>query len=249
MKNFPPLVCLLALVCCTGCFDVTEEYWFNKDRSGRYEFNLDMSTMGGFMSLMQNMAPNDSTGARPDMPKDTLIRLSTLPDSVKNLLPHPALLEHVQAEIKMQDAFRIKIGLDFQDVAQVEQLWQNFSAMTQRTPGETGAVGGMAVMYQSLVSATTRCAWSGKTLELRTSPVEREEDAGLTPFGSVSDNPMLGMMFANNKYRQILHFSSGVRTVKGKNLRRDGKDVSAVYPLTDVIKNPEILSCSIKVKR
>lgn len=248
MKFIRPIALLLSLCLCAGCFDITEEFWFNKDHSGRYEMSIDLASMGQMMSMMQQMVPkNDSAGAGPDMPKDTLILLATLPDSIKRRLPFPALADQSSVAMKMQGGFKITFACNFQDVSQIGQFWENFYAMDSVSHDDK--LGSMAGFRTILNNVQSDLKWEGKTLRLHAEAAELP--GGVNPLGEAGgmDNPMVKMMLGSNKYRQKFHFAGKVKSAKGQGIQRDGKDAWATHPLVDVLEDPGVLSCTIKVKR
>lgn len=247
---FRPLLFLLALCCCAGCFDVTEEFWFNKDRSGRYEMSINLSSVSGIMAMIEQMAPKtDSLGTGINTRRDTLIQLSTLPDSLKRRLPFPGLADRTSIALKMENGFGLTFAFDFQNVQEVEQFWENFSA-ADSLAGSAGGdkIASMAGFRQMVGGFQSMPDWQGRTLSLRT--IAPSPGNGINPWSGLGEaNPMVKMMFGQNKYRRRFHFVQKVRTVEGKNMKRKGREVEAVYPLLDVLRDPAILSCSIKLRR
>ena len=74
----------------SGCFDIEEEYWFNKDGSGSAEYRVDLSQVMDMMEMMKDMMP-DSLNENNDKfdlkDSTTVMKLRSIPgiSNVKNL--------------------------------------------------------------------------------------------------------------------------------------------------------------------
>lgn len=246
MKMFRPLPFLLALCLCAGCFDITEEFWFNKDRSGRYEISVDFDAMSDLINMAKQFAPqNDSLGAQATEPLDTVFYLSTLPDSIKRLFPHPELADRTSFALKSQTGFKLTFALDFREVGEVARFRENFSAID---PLNHDGIASMAIYLRMFGGFQTDPAWQGKTFSLHGRPVQQEEE--LNPWGNTGvDNPMLKMMLGKSNYRQRFHFDGRIRSVNGRKHKGKSHSVEIEHPFLDVMRDPSILSCTIKLKR
>ena len=248
MKMLRPIAMLLVLASLTSCFNITEEFWFNKDRSGRYQMSFEVPAAQSFMGMAQALQQaSDSTGK--DQMRDTVLTFASLPDSIKRRLPYPALAERTQIALFMKDKMQFTFMLDFKNVEEVNQFWDNFSSLdTISGPGNSGELGGLASVHNVLNSMKNQVHWEGKQLVAKYETVE-VPGAMDNPMLEMKNNPMLKLMLGSNTYTQVFHFEGKVKKVSGKNLKKDGHTVKASYPLVDVITNPELLSYSIKLRK
>lgn len=248
MKLLRPIALLFALLAFSSCFDITEEYWFKKDRSGRYEMSFDMSMMGSYQQMLQSLAEaSDSTGQNPF--RDTLLSMASLPDSVKLRLPHPELAERSKVALKMKSGFKMTFIFDFKEANEINLFWENFSGLDSLTGPGNGDIGAFGSMRKMFNSAKTSVGWQGKTFAYHAVPIEIPgmED---NPFGDMRNNPMLKMMLGSNTYTRRFHFDGKVKKVKGDHLKREGRHlVSSSHSLIDVLEDPTVLDCSIKLRR
>ncbi|HNM24885.1 MAG TPA: hypothetical protein PKL15_05620, partial [Saprospiraceae bacterium] len=164
MKMLRPIAMLLVLASLTSCFNITEEFWFNKDRSGRYQMSFEVPAAQSFMGMAQALQQaSDSTGK--DQMRDTVLTFASLPDSIKRRLPYPALAERTQIALFMKDKMQFTFMLDFKNVEEVNQFWDNFSSLdTISGPGNSGELGGLASVHNVLNSMKNQVHWEGKQL-------------------------------------------------------------------------------------
>lgn len=249
MKMLRPIAMLLALASLTSCFNITEEFWFNKDRSGRYQMTFDVPAAESFMGMFQAMQQaSDSTGKNEL--RDTVLNMASLPDSIKRRLPYPALADRTKIAVSMKQKMQFSFMLDFKDVEEVNRFWDNFSRLDSVSgPGNSGELGGIAAMHNTLNSMKNSVHWEGKQLVVNYESADKPTPGMDNPMLEMKNNPMLKLMFANNTYSQIFHFEGKVKKVSGKNIKKDGRTVTATYPLSDVITHPETLTCSIKMRK
>lgn len=244
-----------ALLLCTGCFDITEELWLNKNRSGRFEMSVSM-TSGPFMSMlrMAQDKTNDSLSALglPPRSVDTLVRLGDLPDSLKRRFPHPEVLAGIVLRAKMDKGFQFRFQYDFQRIEDLPLFWEALNTLDQlkkdstirdldalKVPGMEGSSGMMAGLPD--------IQYDGKTLRRTTLPDSTNQESGLSLFGDEND-PFLKMMFRDKKYRLVFHLPKKVKTVEGAGFTTDGKDVTGEFLLLDVVRDRTKLSCAISTK-
>ncbi len=243
------------LLACTGCFDITEELWLNKNRSGRFEMSVKM-TSGPFVSMlrMAQDKSNDSLRALglPPRSVDTLVRLGDLPDSLKKRFPHPAVLDGIVLQAKMDKGFNFRFQYDFQRIEDLPLFWEALNTLDQlkkdstirdldalNMPGMEGSSGMMAGLPD--------IQFDGKTLRRTTLPDSTNQESGLSLFGDEND-PFLKMMFRDKKYRLVFHLPKKVKTVEGTGFTTNGKDVTGEFLMLDVVRDRTKLSCAISTK-
>jgi hypothetical protein len=256
MKNLLKFLFLLAPLVLSGCFDILEELWLNKDQSGRYELTITMGA--GPMANMIQMAQkksNDSLLAlgQSPRPNDTTIFLTNLPDSIQQRMPYPEVLKNLQIQLKMEKGVKFRFQYTFNHLDSLYQFWETMKAIEEIQQDSNikkakildfPEMGNM----QEMLGGTPVMHWAGKTFERSTL---QQEDGGAKMMGEMmedSDNPMVKMMMRNRSYQLKFHLPRKVKTVSTDGYEVDGKDVFAKFPLTEVMKDRSKLECRIRMK-
>lgn len=247
------LLCTLSL---TGCFDVLEELWLNKDQSGRYELTITMGSgpMANMIQYAQQKA-NDSLIAlgQPPRPMDTLIYLTDLPDSIKQMLPYPEVLKNLEIQLKMEKGVKFRFQYAFRHLDSLYQFWETLAAIEEMQ--QDSAIKKSKVLdfpeianMQKMLGGTPVMHWTGKVLERTVTP---DTDGGAELMGEMfsdTDEPMARMIMRNKSYELKFHLPRKVKKVSTDGFTVDGKDVRAKFPLQDVMKDRSKLECRIRVK-
>lgn len=256
MKTLLKSLLLLTTLTLTGCFDILEELWLNKDQSGKYELTITMGAgpMANMIQMAQKKA-NDSLIAlgQPPQPMDTTIYLNTLPDSIQRMLPYPEVLKNLEIQTKMDKGFKLRFLYNFSHLDSLYQFWETLKAIEEIQEDTTikkTKILSMPEMgnMQQMLGGTPVMHCKGKTFDRTSLP---EEDGGAEMMGEMfedSDNPMVKMMMRNRTYQLKFHMPHKVKKVSTDGYMVDGRDVFAKFPLTEVMKDRTKLECRIKMK-
>lgn len=256
MKTFAKFLLLLAPLLLSGCFDILEELWLNKDQSGRYELTVTMGS-GPMANMIQaaQKKTNDSLIALglPPRPMDTTIYLRNLPDSIQKMLPYQDVVQTMEIYLKMEKGIKFRFQYPFTHLDSLHHFWQTLTAIEEIQKDSVikkskvldfPAIGNI----QQMLGGTPMMQWKGKTFQ-RT--IESEENDGAELMGEMfedSDNPMVKMMMRNRTYELKFHLPKKVKRVSTDGYLKDGNDVHAKFPLTEVMKDHSKLECTIKMK-
>lgn len=256
MKTVLKCFFLLATLSLSGCFDILEELWLNKDQSGRYELTITMGAgpMANMIMAAQKKA-NDSLIAigQPPRPMDTIIYLANLPDSIQQRMPHPEVLKNMVIQMKMEKGMKFRFQYAFRHLDSLHQFWETLAAMEVLQEDSTIKQSKMLDMpamgnMQQMLGGTPVMHWSGKTFQRTMTP---ETDSGSEMMGEMladPDNPMVRMMMRNRHYELKFHLPRKVKKVSSGEYQSDGNEVRAKFPLTDIMMDRSKLECSIRMK-
>jgi hypothetical protein len=257
MKTFLNTLFLLCTLSLTGCFDILEELWLNKDQSGRYELTVTMGS-GPMANMIQyaQQKTNDSLVAlgQPPRPMDTLIYLTDLPDSIKQMLPYPEVLKNLEIQLKMEKGVKFRFLYAFSHLDSLYQFFETLAAIEEIQ--QDSAIKKSKVLdfpevanMQKMLGGTPVMHWTGKAFD-RTITREAGDDSAefMGEMFSNSEEPMMRMMMRNRTYEMKFHLPRKVKKVSTGGFTVDGKDVRAKFPLLDVMKDRSKLECRIKVK-
>ena len=256
MKTILKSLFLLCTISLTGCFDILEELWLNKDQSGRYELTVTMGSgpMANMIQYAQKKA-NDSLVAlgQPPRPMDTMIYLTNLPDSIQKMLPYPEVLKNLEIQLKMEKGVKFRFLYTFSHLDSLYQFWETLAAIEEIQ--QDSAVKKSKVLdfpevanMQKMLGGTPTMHWSGKTFDRSIDP---QTDGGAELMGEMFSNteePMARMMMRNRTYELKFHLPRKLKKVSAEGYSVDGKDVRAKFPLLDVMKDRSKLECRIKMK-
>ena len=256
MKTLLKVLFLFVTISLSGCFDILEELWLNKDQSGRYDMTITMGA-GPMANMMQaaQKKTNDSLIALglPPRPSDTMIYLTTLPDSIQRRLPYADVVKNLRIHMKMEKGVKIQFLYDFKHLDSLYRFWETLSAIEKMQQDSSikkskildfPEIGNIA----ELIGGTPAMQWSGKELNRE---MKYQEDDGSELMGSIlsdTENPMLRMMMRNRTYELKFHLPRKVKKVNAEGYEIDGKDVHAKFLLTDIMKDRSKLECKIRMK-
>ena len=247
------LLCTLSL---TGCFDILEEIWLNKDQSGRYELTVTMGS-GPMANMIQRaqQKTNDSLVAigQAPRPMDTMIYLTNLPDSIQKMMPYPEVLKNFQIQLKMEKGVKFRFQYAFSHLDSLYQFWETLEAIEEIQ--QDSAIKKSKVLdfpemanMQKMLGGTPAMYWSGKIFDRSIDP---QTDGGAELMGEMfsnTDEPMARMMMRNRSYELKFHLPRKVKKVSTDGYIVDGKDVRAKFPLLEVMKDRSKLECKIRMK-
>lgn len=147
LKNI--LIIALAMVSMTtftGCIDIIEEVFFNKDGSGKYTMRMDMSgmmSMVKMMSEMEEMMPEDEEnaeeeeqeeeadlGAMMEQGVDSIMYLKDASADVRQQFDdNPGFVDKVNMRMNVdpdENIFQIDFNLDFANMDDIDYFFKNF---------------------------------------------------------------------------------------------------------------------------
>ena len=122
MKRF--FLLLATVICCAGCYEVTEEIIINQNGSGSFSTKMDMGQM---LEMIQSMAGEEEL-AKEGLNRvlDTTIFMRTMLDSAKELTAdQKALLKDGKLNLQMnmkEKIFKTQVNIPFQGYSSLQSL-------------------------------------------------------------------------------------------------------------------------------
>lgn len=246
----------------TGCINILEEMFLNKDGSGKYAITIDMSALmeESTRQMLKSFAQEEGAEIPEDDNEeptevDSLFRMSELPSEARGNLSRPEFYDKVSMKIEASESKEVmKIGfiLDFDNADDIDYFLKNMdklmaSAETEENPlGEMGGAGGG--MFGGMMPAAGqdyRVFDIGKKLLTRhkaPAPTEKtaEEDEGMA---------MMKMFMAGAEYNTVYHFPGKVKSATNPNAKVDGKTVTITGSLLDMMEGKADMSTEVKFKK
>lgn len=251
-----------------GCISAIEEITFNRDGSGTYALNYDLSGMMSMIGNMGNMMGGDEEGESDDeaeaerepVNQDTTIYFKDRLDAdMKASLTDDQIKfwEGVKMDIKMNEdageAF-IKIYFDFQKAEQITYFQQNMSALNAGTEEDMGGMGGMGGLISQMGSSPEGASIDFKGRKFtRVVPKTSMDDL----LGDEDEDDeaaqamqMMKMVFSSATYKVVYHFPRKVKStnIDDATISSDGKTVTKEYSFLDIMEGNETISGKVKLK-
>jgi len=157
LKNI--LIIALAMVSITtftGCIDIIEEVFLNKNGSGKYTMRMDMSGMMGMIKMMSEMGemmPGDEEDTEESEKEDAgldamleqgvdsvMYLKDASADILKQFDDNPGFADKVNMRMNVnpdENIFQIDFNLDFEDMDDIDYFFKNFeNIMAMMSDGE-----------------------------------------------------------------------------------------------------------------
>jgi len=265
LKNI--LIIALAVVSMTtftGCIDIIEEVFFNKDGSGKYTMRMDMSgimSMVKMMSEMEEMAPEDEEnteekeggmGAMMEQGIDSIMYLKDASADVRQQFDdNPGFVDKVNMRMNIdpdENIFQIDFNLDFANMDDIDYFFKNFDKIGAMMGddeesseldmlGMGGGMGADSPLGGIMGGQFTRYFDMTKRTLIRRD-ASQEETAGMDEEMGEEEMQMMEMMFGDAKYKMIYHMPGKVKkmTNSSATLSADKKTVMLEGNLMDYMK-------------
>ncbi len=257
-------VLLLALTfASTGCINILEEMFLNKDGSGKYSVTIDMSalmeesTRQMLQSFAQAEEGEEGSLSDMEMPEtDTVMMMKDLPADQRGELSRPDFYDKVSMRIQSSEAKELlKIGfvLDFDKADDIDYFLKNidkmFASADMGADNPMSAMGGGGGMFGGMMPATGGQDYQlfdiGKKMLKRAkapAPAELDDEAA-------EGMAMMKMFLAGAEYKTVYHFPGNVKSASNSDAKIDGKTVTIKTDLLDVMEGNADLSTEVKFKK
>lgn len=234
----------LVVMLSSSCFDVVEEYFFNKDGSGTASFQVDMSQMMSMMEMFGAMA--DSSGDGED-PMGELNEIFEENEAIA-MLQGIAGISNVR---NLNDKENSIFGYAY-DFENIDALNNAISANQSSDILMSAALGMEEGGDESEPAGQFKR--KGKKFE-RTHAVDASVEARMKEKEESGEEEgeeegMMAMLFADASYKIIYNFEQGVKKCKHDDAKisSDGKSVVLEVPMDQLMKGGATLSTKIKTR-
>lgn len=244
------LIAGVSLLALTGCFDVVEEVFLNRDGSGKYLITMDMSSMltDPFMKGMMEEALADQNGgntAEAEMEKDTMFHFRELGDEVELSAREAALIADAKAKMSMsQKEGKMLVTMEFpfkkvEDLTEIMKIAEKIGGDDEMGDGLMG--GGM--MGGSMMPSGAGI-FELKRRKLYRLPAPEMEQASEMD----EDMEMMKMFLGTATYKTIYHLPGKVRKTDIPNAEIDGNMVIVESSLLDMMDKKVEVNGMIKFR-
>ncbi len=253
MKKYSFVAALLIALTFTGCINIVEEIFLNKDGSGQYTITMDASGLmegGGLRSMMQMMGEeeggNPLEGLDGPLEMDSVIYMKDAPADIRKQMIHPELLDRItmrQIVSEEKEIMKTVFILDFKEVKEIDYFLSDFGNLSGQGQ-EMAAIGGM---MNGMIGGKTI---NGLPLYTRAKKMLTRSKTEKISAGEEEDQnmQMMKMMLADASYKLIYHLPGKVKSTNLQNARVEGKDIIQEVSLLDYMDGKKDLSGFIKHK-
>ncbi|MBL7793263.1 MAG: hypothetical protein JNK77_13115 [Saprospiraceae bacterium] len=226
----------------TACFDIVEEVHLERNGSGKYAINVDMSSMFKDPFMKGMMAESlQQGGAEADMEKDTMIYFKDEPKLADLDAKDRKVLEKLTMHMVMsesQEKMLIQMEFPFSNVSEIAQLTKALKNMD--TGGGMGGFMGSGGMMTPGGEAAFELS-KGKLKRLPMPAAEKlEEDENMA---------FMKMFLESANYKTIYHLPGKVKKASFSNAEVDGSTVTVTHSLLELMEGKAKLDGEIKFKQ
>ncbi len=243
MKNF--LRSLIVVSCIsfpfTSCIDIIEDMILKKDGTGTYSITIDMGEMMND-PMVKGLMEADEKNKGQNKDVDSTVYFRDLPDSV--IKDNPDLWNRVHMRIynsNKEEAFFVKIILDFKNVEEIAYLSANLSKVLDATKANP-LVGEQptAVAPTGFLSDGISYVLKGKELSRQTKSTTSKE--------TVEDIEMMKTFLGGAEYKMNFEMPGKVKKATFPDAKVDGKKVSVVIPFLEMMEKGASIDGMIRYK-
>jgi len=240
------LFCLLFITSCA----ITEEIWFEKNGSGRFEMNMDMSSMMTIMAMM------DTTGnglGEEEMDSTINFADAIIEDGIDvSGIENAELLDKLTMDLKMSEISQemvIQMNIDFDhldDIQKTIEVFEQVKALRDSTS---------TTASNPLEKATSYFGQGGLGFQFEKGILTRESQDIEDTMGddeemSPEDISEMSAMFGEMKYSTIIHLPGKVKSISiDDGIRVDDKTIRFDYDIMKLMKMKEMPGYTIKFKK
>jgi hypothetical protein len=229
-KNWIAIIGLFVLL--TGCLNITEEIFLEKNGSGRYVSTLDMSKMKEMLDMVKSFSPDSSASQDMDLSK-----MDNLQDMMGDFSGIPGITD-IKKEKKGENIYML--SFNFKDIASLNK------AMKKKNKKDSAIATGDFFSFSPGNFSCNDSSLSGINDAMKGMNGDQVSNDSM----AVAMSMMKGMM-GDMKYTSIYHFPGKVSTYSNKQatLSEDGKTLSLVINIFDESQTVKTLQNQITYKK
>jgi len=243
MKKIIVLLLGASMTLLTGCFDIVEEIFLNKDGSGKYHVTMDMSGLftDPFMKGMVEEAIKQQEGmdASGALEKDSVIYFKDMEQVDELSAEDKKILENLLMRMTMSESKKqmlIKLEYDFKNVSDVNKMNQVLQKI-----GADQQVGGGMPGGGLMTGESANFSW--KKGLLKRLPVTMKSSAEAD-----ESMEMAKMFMGSASFKTIYHLPGKAKKVTIPNATVDGNTVTVENKMLEMMDGKAKLDGDIKFK-
>jgi hypothetical protein len=242
MRKVLFLLIISSSVLLSGCFNIVEEIFLNKDGSGKYHITMDMSGLLSdptMKSLLESAIKNDTSGASISMEKDSTVYFKDLKQAEDLSEEDKKTLENLLMRMTMsakQEKFLIKLEYDFKNAEDVNKL----NDVMQKIGADQELGGGMPG-GDALSGRLAAFRWKKGSLTRLPAAIQK-------PGADNENAEMVRMFLGDATYKTIYHLPGKAKKANIPNAKIEGNTVTVTNGMLDLMDGKVKLDGEIKFK-
>lgn len=253
MKNLRNFIILIAMFSMTSCLDIVEELSLKKNGTGKYVLTMDMSSLmkEGMKDMLKGMAEQEGEAdAFADMPSelDTILYFADAPDSVKTKFTHPEILKKIAFRTQISEAnelMKMTFSIDFDQIKEVDYFLADLDKIQGDDTGGMPGLGGGGGLFPSAEGTEGLFKLIKRKRKLTRFSPPKAEDLEMES----EELQMMKMFFSEASYTTIYNLPGKVKKTSIPNATVDGKKLTLITPLMDILEGKADLGGDICFKR
>ena len=258
---FPLFACLL-----TGCFNLTEEYFFNADKSGRYVATYDLSRMitmtGKTRQSFEKQRDSLIAIGAPLVIDSSFSLLGREPDSLRRWIKNPALLDKARGRMWLdynKKQMMVQTVFEFRDMAELRLMlreWRTYQhvkdSLKAQNPGMESASTDLPTGDEFQWVASERLPeirFDGRNFSMQYHFAPGKNNSDFSDIMN-DDSAFARNMLKSFKYNMIIHFPNDVKKMSGEGFTVAGNTISYKSDFLEMMKIKDTgLNAEVRLKK
>lgn len=242
MRKILVLLLLASTTLLSGCFDIVEEIFLNKDGSGKYHVTMDMSGLFSdpmMKGMVEEALKQQSGTTTMAMEKDSIIYFKDLKQAEELSTEEKKVLENILMRMTMSESKKqllIRIEYNFNQVDDIKKMNEIF----QKIGADQQLGGGM--LSGGMMSGEA-AAFSWKKGLLKRLPLNVDNEVK-----NDENMEMVKMFLETATYKTIYHLPGKVKKTDIPKAKVEGETVTIENSLIDLLEGKAKLDGQIKFK-
>lgn len=243
MKRILFLCLVASMTLLTGCLNIVEEVFLNKDGSGKYHITMDMSQLftDPFMKGMMEEALKQQGGIDASAPleKDSVVYFKDTNQAEDLSAEDKKVLDNLLMRMTMSESKKqllVRLEYDFKNISEVNKMSQVLQKI-----GADEQVGGGMPGGGLMTGESANFAWKKGLLSRLPVAMKKSAEAD-------ENMEMMKMFLENATYKTIYHLPGKAKKVTIPNATIDGSTVTVENNMLNLMDGKVKLDGDIKFK-
>jgi hypothetical protein len=251
MKKLTYLLLLVVAFATSGCFEMLEDVYVNKDGTGKYQLTMDMSSLFSdpFMGEIMKQSMKEEGGLET-LEIDSLIPVASmqeggLPSSIT--AKERQLLDRTEIRMRLSETEsigKLTISFPFTSMAELNDFQTAFAKLNE----EGGEQGGMMGMMGTSSNPSGKSTWSMNGRAITRVVDQADAAAAMAGLDEETLN-MMKMFMAESNFTTTYHLPGKVQSCNIKNAQVDDKQVVVKYGFLELLEDQPDTGGTIKFKK
>lgn len=250
MKQLTYLLLIVVAFATSGCFEVLEDVYVNKDGTGKYQLTMDMSDLFAdpFMGEIMKQSMKEEGGLET-LEIDSIISVADMQEGglpASLTAKDRKVLDKTEIRMRISETEsigKLVISFPFQSMDELNDFQTAFAKLDT----EGGQQGGMMGMMSSTPSSG-KSTWSMNGRAISRVVDQADAAAALEDLDQETLD-MMKMMMAESNFTTTYHLPGKVQSCNIKNAKVNGNEVVVSYGFLEIMEDKPDTGGTIKFKK